>query len=621
MRKNLAHRLAPVLLGWSLLLAGSGCQNNPPSSPAVQPASVETLKKSVYYLASEPLEGRGLGTQGLDLAGQYIAGYFRGLGLQPPPGQSDYLQHFTSTAIKGVDEKTTLKAGGRTYVNEVDFKPLALSAETSFDAPVVFVGYGISRPAGPHGEAAYDDYAGVDVAGKVALAMRYEPHDAQGKSRFTQEGWSDNAALMKKARTAAEHGAVALLVVHPPEHHAAESLPPLGRRMGSVAAIPVIQIRQKLADDLLDASGASDLKTFQTQIDASFSPKSFILKKASVAGNVAFKRATYDLKNVAAFLPGKGKYAKQVIVIGAHYDHLGRGGIASLAPGSNQIHYGADDNASGTAAVLELAKLFSHAGPQPRSLMFVTFSGEEEGLLGSQYWVEHPPVDLKRVVAMLNLDMVGRVRNDAVIVGGVRTTASFPAILQRADEISPLQVKATWDNGVAPSDNTSFVLRRIPVLFFFTGNHSDYHRPTDTADKINYQGEAQLVDLVAQVVRGIVAQKDLSFAEMPTTAPTTRATDSSLRSGGASLGVVPDYGDDAVKGVKITGTSPSSPAAKAGLLPGDILVEIDGRKVESIYDLTEILNTSPPGKTVPIKVLRDGKTATVQATFGERRGQ
>lgn len=621
MQKNLAHRWLAPTIAVSVLATALGCQNTPTTAPPVQPASVASLQKSVHYLASDQLEGRGLGTNGLDLAAKYIAGYFRGLGLQPPPGQRDYFQSFTSTAITGVDDKTTLTAANRTYTRDIDFKPLSISAEAAFDAPVVFVGYGISRPAGPHGEPAYDDYAGVDLAGKIALAMRYEPHDANGKSRLNADGWSPDAALMRKAKTAADRGAVALLLVHPPDHHGAESLPPLGRRLGAVASIPVLQIRQSIADDLLQTSGAADLKTFQSQIDTTFSPKSFILKKARVAGNVTFQRATYDLKNVSAFLPGKGKYAKEIIVIGAHYDHLGRGGAASLAPGSNQIHYGADDNASGTAAVLELAKLFSQAGPQPRSLLFVTFTGEEEGLLGSKHWVEHPPVDLKRVVAMINLDMVGRLKNDSVMVGGGKTTTSFPTILQRADDLSPLQLKGIWDSGVAPSDNASFVLKRIPVLFFWTGNHADYHRPTDTADKINYPGQAQLVDLVAQIVREITVQKDLRFAEMPATDPTAQPTDPSLRSGGASLGVVPDYGDDAIKGVKISGTTPGSPASKAGLQPNDILVEIDDRKVENIYDLTEILNTSPPGKTVPIKVIREGKEATTQATFGERRGR
>jgi hypothetical protein len=596
----------------------------------VQPASAESIQKSVHFLASPDLEGRGLGTAGLDLAAQYIVGYFQGLNLQPTPrSSSGYLQPFSRTSVIGIAPETSLKFADFTATEGINFTPLSISAEAAFDASVAFVGYGISaEPSSDSAFAAqhsalstqhsYDDYAGVDLQGKIALAMRFEPHTVAGNSRLAQEGWSEHAAIMRKATLAAQHGAVALLLVHPPNHHGTESLPPFGRRMGSIAPIPVVQITQKLADDLLQRAGAPDLKTFQDQIDNTFSPRSFILRRVRVQGTVALQRETYNLKNVTAVLPGKGPHAKEYIVIGAHYDHLGRGGFGSLAPRSHEIHPGADDNASGTAAMLELARLFSQAKPGPRSILFCAFTGEEQGLYGSQYWVDHPPVPLKKIVAMINLDMVGRVKDDTIMVGGSGTSAAFPALIKTATETSPLHITPLWNSGVAPSDNTSFVLKRIPILLFFSGVHPDYHRPTDTPDKINYTGESQVVDLVANVVRELEAQKQIPFAEDLTAKPATQPAGTSSHSGGASLGVVPEYGDENIKGVKITGTIPNSAAARAGLQPGDILIQLGSKPINNIYDLTDALAAATPNQPIAIKIVRNNQPLTLQATLAER---
>jgi Zn-dependent M28 family amino/carboxypeptidase len=303
-------------------------------------------------------------------------------------------------------------------------------------------------------------------------------------------------------------------------------------------------------------------------------------------------------------------------MIGAHYDHLGYGESGSLErkEEAGQIHHGADDNASGTAGIMELARLLSCGPPLQRSIIFVAFSGEEEGLLGSQHWVSEPPVPLNKVVAMINMDMVGRVKNNSLLVGGTGTAKPFEEILNRLDEQSPLDFKSTWRNGIAPSDNTSFVTREIPVLFFFSGTHADYHRPTDTADKINYTGEAEVINVAAKVIEEISGRDDLQFTKVATTNPTTMSGDPTLRAGGASLGVIPDYSGEEVKGVKITGTTPGSAAAKAGLVANDILIQFDTKKIETLYDLTDALNAATPGKTIKLQVIRDGKTITMEAT-------
>lgn len=591
---------------------------------------METLQKSVHYLASDELEGRGMGTQGLETAAQYIGGYFSGLGLKPPPGQNDYFQEFTYTAITGIAPQTRLAinqlpAGGPNGPQAApDFVPLTISAEGEFQGPVAFVGYGIRTKD-------YDDYAGVDLRGKVALALMHQPHDAEGRSRLGRDRWSD----MRKARLAAERGAAALLLVHPPAHHGAENLDATIERWPMEAApIPVIQVSAEIANRMLRDAGTGDLATYQSQIDGTFTPHSLILRRSHVNGAVAFARTTYRLRNVTALLPGKGMRAKEYIVVGAHYDHLGRGGFGSLAPGSREIHNGADDNASGTAAIMEIARLFSISDRLPRSILFVAFSGEEHGLLGSRHWVENPPVPLKRVVAMLNFDMVGRVRDNRIMIGGASTAGPFEELLRRADDASPLAISTmisestaqtagfNWSAGVAPSDSTSFVLRRIPVLFFWSGNHPDYHKPTDDADRINYDGLAQTVDLATEVIRHLSITRDLRYTEPPSsTRPTTQPADPSVRSGGATLGIVPEYGEPTVRGVKLAGTMPGSPAAKAGLLPGDVLVEFDGRKIDGIYDLTDALSDATPGETVKLRLLRNGDFVEMSVTLGQRRSR
>ena len=610
-----------------IALALTGCNSSAPAGPVVisERASLESIEKSVRYLSSDEMEGRGIGTQGLELAAKYIAGYFSGLGLQPPPGQKDYFQSFEYSTIAGLGEGTRLSVNERSYQAGEDFQPQAMSAEEAFSGGVVFVGYGISGAKGLNGDE-YDDYAGVDVTGKVALALRFEPKDEAGKSRLSKEGWSEHAAIARKARVAAARGAVAFLYLHPPTHHGPETMSPLARSRGESAAIPVIQVRQRVAEEMLRIAEAGDLKTYQGAIDNSFSPRSVVLRKVNVDGAVELKRTTSTLKNVTAYLPGKGKLAKEHVVVGAHYDHLGRGGFGSRSPRSKEIHNGADDNASGTAGIMEIARLLSRAPEQQgRSVLFVAFTGEEQGLLGSQHWVEHPPVPLGSIKAMLNLDMIGRVSGSSLMIGGTATSAVLPPLITLADAQSPLEMKNVWANGYAPTDTTSFVARRIPVLFFWSGTHADDHRPTDDADKVNYEGAAEVVNIVVNVLQELRVRRGLTYSQgTPTTGPGAATQESSpgLRAGGASLGVVPSYADEAdARGMKVTGTTPGSAAEKAGLQAGDVITAIGERKVTNVYDLTDVLNERKPGDVVKIKFERDGKEQTVQATLTERRSR
>ena len=340
----------------------------------------------------------------------------------------------------------------------------------------------------------------------------------------------------------------------------------------------------------------------------------------------------------------RGRSRIEYVVVGSHYDHLGRGGIGSLSPHSHDIHHGADDNASGTTAMIELASHFAQAGTPERSIIFVAFTAEEEGCIGSEHFVDHPPVPLDKITAMINLDMVGRIRSTPastnisgpptslpasvpttqvgrgiLYVGGSGTAATFDAIIQKADADSPLVTKDIGKGGLGPSDHMSFALKRVPVLFFFSGLHADYHRPTDTAEKINYEGLQEVVDFSADVISQVV--------QSPTQPYIVAADAHSMHLGSPSsgtvvtLGVVPDYTSsiDGGGGVKISGATPGSPADKAGLQAGDVIVKWDEKTIDTLYDLSDVLAGGKVGQVVKLKIMRGGKPIETQATLAAQR--
>ena len=631
--------IATLLL--SLCVACPGC--NSPSHPPAHAAPIDA-RHTLSHLASDEFEGRGPGTAGLDRAADYIAQQFRTIGLRKLPGQKDFFQTFEMTTAAQLGPKSALRVGDRAFAPREDFVPLGMSGQGSFAGPVVFAGYGVKSP-----DHKYDDYAGLDVKGKVVLAMRFEPHDEKGKSRFAAHGWSDAAAFAEKARHAREAGAAALLVVAPPDFQKDDRLISMAgpRGAGGAGGLPVLQVKGTVADELLRRSGSPDLATLQKKIDAATKPASFALDDVRVEGNVDIVRTKVPVKNVAGYLPGREE--DEYVVVGAHYDHLGRGGLASLRPrgGTPQIHNGADDNASGTTAMLALAaELAARDERPPRSIIFIAFTAEEEGLLGSKHFVDHSPVPLDKIVGMLNLDMVGRIRTAAehrassttrpsttaeaatqdsaaagvLYVGGAGTAANFGDIVQRADARSPLVTRDIGRGGLGPSDHMSFALKKIPVLFLFSGLHGDYHRPSDDAEKINYEGLAEVVAFAGDLVTQIAAAPKQAYVD---------ASDaSSMRVGGTgqrsrvTLGVIPDYSStESSGGVSISGVTPGTPAAIAGLKADDKIVRFDGKKIANLYDLTDALAAGKPGQTVKLQVLRgDAKEPIeLEATLAERK--
>lgn len=610
---------------WSLLALALAC--NPvrvsaaaetlaPSVPAAKDSTFDVdVRKSVEYLASDALEGRGVGTAGLDKAADYIADTFKHLGLAPVPGLKSYFQPFNITAATAPDPSTALTVGDQAYAIEKDFGVVGFSADGQFDGPVVFAGYGISTTE----FGGYDDYANLDVKGKVVLVLRYDPHDDAGVSRFTgkKDEWSSEASMMRKVKQAADRRAAALLLVNPPAHH--EDAVGPWQFMGGKGPIPFLHVKRHVADAMLKKAGAKDLAALQKEIDSTGKPLAHALPNVTAAGQVKILMKDTPVKNVVGLLPGKGELAKEYVVVGSHYDHLGQGGPGSLAPNLKEIHNGADDNASGTTAMMELAEHFArHPSDNRRSIVFVAFTAEESGLIGSSHFVNNPPVPLESVASMLNLDMVGRVQNDTLQIGGTGTAASFEKMLKAADEASPLKLVTFGKGGYGPSDHMSFAMKKIPVLFFWSGNHADYHRPTDDADKINYAGMEQVIELGESVLGTL------------TTMPREPYDASSDAHGGpiaggpggsrVTLGVVPHYGEHDGPGVKIDGTSPGTPAERAGLKAGDVIVQFGDEKLDSLQGLTDVLRRSKAGDKVKLVVVRDGKNVELEATLAERKG-
>ena len=579
----------------------------------------------VKYLSSDELRGRGDGMPELNTAADYIANEFRKAGLETV--DQSYFRPFV--AVTGVElgsenHMALLGPQARPYRLRQDFIPLSFSASGDVTAPVVFVGYGITAP-----EYSYDDYQGVDVRSKIALMLRHEPQEEDERSVFGGRRMTRYAEFVGKAITARQHGAVAVLVVNDPLNHSGDSLVPFSPSGGtSDVGIPVVQVKQDVVEAWLKETGR-DLEDLQKAIDEDLSNHSFVLPasfRVNVHSDVRQQRS--DLKNVAGLLRGNDPTLRdQIIVIGGHYDHLGIGGQGgSMAPAQRgQIHHGADDNASGTAGVMELARIFSaERDGLRRSILFMTFAGEELGLLGSADYVQKPLLPLDRTIAMINLDMIGRVQRNKLYVGGTGTSPGFHKLLEEENAASGFQIDFS-DLGYDASDHMSFGRSQVPVLFFFSGLHSDYHKPSDTWDKVEPAETARVLELVARVVRRL-DQAD----ERPAYTPVTRQSrgaarasndpgDSSNQSSGYGpyFGSVPDFAESE-RGVKFAEVRDGSPAAQAGLQAGDILVKFDGQEVRNLYDFTYALRAKQPGDEVPVVVLRADQEIQATVKLGRR---
>jgi len=446
------------------------------------------------------------------------------------------------------------------------------------------------------------------------LLLRYEPSGFAEKSGHA--GLTQHSQLVTKAINARNHGAKAVVLVNGKLGQGEEDLL---TRFGSVSGpvdsgVVLVQVKNSEADRWFQAAGKS-LAAVQEQINSATKPASFAFPEdLQLALNVSVEHAHATVKNVLAYLPGM---TDEYIILGAHYDHLGRGNFDSLAPSQiGQIHPGADDNASGTAGVLELAReLAPMKGKLRRGILFMNFAGEELGLLGSAEWVTHPTKPLDKAVAMLNMDMIGRIHDDKIYIGGVGTGSSFAELFKGPQAKTHLKIDYSA-GGYASSDHTSFAAKKIPVLFFFSGLHSDYHKPSDTWEKINADAALQLLNLVSDVTQA------LAQADRPEFKVVKEETPSGTTGGGGGygpyFGSIPDFGQTE-NGVKFSDVKPGSPAEKAGLKAGDVLVQFGDKPIKNLYDFTDALRRSKVGDVVEVEVLRDGRPVRAKVTLEQRK--
>jgi aminopeptidase YwaD len=573
--------------------------------------SADRYLTHVAYLASDDLKGRGNGTPELEKAADYIASQFRVWGLKPAGENDSYFQNFDVTTGATFGPHNELSINGTAARINDDYVPIRFSNTYDFDGPVVFAGYGITAP-----ELNYDDYRGIDATNKVVVAFRHNPQESDPHSRYGL-----HAALIEKAINARQHGAKGIVFITDPNNHATEEdvvgaatrdaetddigLPSVHSKRGPVAAV--------------FSKAGKNLADIQKKIDADLKPQSFDVPDVHIKIATDVVRTRKTVRNVLGAVTGSDPQLKdEWVVVGAHYDHLGLGDQHSLAPSQiGQIHHGADDNASGDGGVLELARLVSRTKELKRSVLFMTFAGEELGLLGSSWFVNHPTIPLEKVAGMLNMDMIGRLQNDRLFVGGVGTSPNFKPWIEELNKSSVGLNLDYSDSGFGSSDHTSFTTKHIPVLFFFSGLHSDYHKPSDTSDKINADGARKVVSLVYLTMDRIANNN-----EKPQYTEVQEPQQPSGSGGGSGygpyFGSIPDFRDD-LKGVPFADVRPNSPAAKAGLLPGDLMTEFDGKPIENLYDFTYALRSKKAGDVVVVVVKRNGQDVKANVTLETRK--
>lgn len=578
----------------------------------------EEVYEHIKYLASDKLEGRFPGTQGDVLARQYISNEFAKYGLIPK-GDSAYIQRFDmNNGVKMGKANVTrfYNDKGTIDVNAKDFTPLGISATGKAKGDVVFAGYGINAPMLDYCDFKDADGNMVNVEGKVIVIMRYSPTTMN----LSDDKFAKFEELRTKIASFKELKPAGVIVITPPINSTSNNediLMDVGfDYVTQNAGLPVINIKRGVIETFLKENGY-DLNKIQSDINSSLKPNCFEIKGLSAEFDVDLEKDIAKTGNVIGYLEGSDPVLKnEVIVIGGHFDHLGYGGPNSMYRGKEKlVHYGADDNASGTAGVMEVAqKLASEKGKLKRSFLFLCFTGEEEGLIGSSYFVKSDEFKKYNVVAMINMDMVGRLKDDKLILSGTGTSPYWVPEFESLNK--KYNFKASYNpDGFGPSDHSSFYGKDLPVLMFFTDLHSDYHKPADTYDKINTAGEEKVLKLVYDM------SMDLSTRAVKPEFTKVVAKDDDKKSERKSVrvyvGTVPDFSySDA--GYKISGVQAGSPAEKAGIMAGDIMVKFGDAVINNLYDYTAALGNYKPGQEVEVVVKRGTEEITVKVLLGTK---
>jgi aminopeptidase YwaD len=567
--------------------------------------TAQEIQHHIEFLASDDLKGRLSGSKEIYVAAMYIKEEFESYHLQPLFKDSYFqVYNFISDVRLTKNNSMTLNISGVVKKLELygDYIPTTFSGRNHIKAGLVFAGYGISAP-----KLDYDDYANIDVKGKIVVVMRSTPEYDKPRSDF------DKFASMRfKANLAKEKGALGIIFVN--GYLPKDSLDNLVKfkydRAAGEKDFPIVQVKRAYVSQLFKGLDL-DFREYQLKMKESKKPASFEMKGSNADINTEIEELNSVDRNVAGYLEGTDPELKDhYIVVGAHYDHLGMGIEGSLYKGTDpQVHHGADDNASGTAGVMELAEKFASVRRDlKRSVIFITFSGEELGLIGSNYFVNHLPIPADKIDAMINLDMVGRLRDKELTVYGTGTSSKWKEILNKDNNF---KFKLAFnDEGFGPSDHSSFYGKGIPVLFFFTGVHEDYHRPSDVAKLINSEGEDSVLHYVFNVAEDLDSMKGKpDYIKIA-----SKGTSGDWK---VYAGTVPDMSNTS-EGFRLSGVSPGGPAEKAGLKGGDVMLKFGNREINNIYDYVYALQDHVPGDVVTVIVKRGDQKLSLTLTLGAK---
>ncbi len=597
------RRLKPALY----ILLGLACAGS---------ASAQT-RAHVEVLASDRLEGREAGSAGERLAAEYIAAQLTRIGARPLPGRADMFVPFEFTAgSRDGGSRVTITQGGtaRAFASRSDIQALSFSDDAEVSGSVVFAGYGLVVPESQN--FGYDSYATLDVRDKIVVVLRYFPEDADQQTRAVLARYAD---LRYKAMAARQRGARALLVVTGPRSPNAGTLVPMTFDTAIAGSgIPAASVSGAIADALF-SPGSKSLRDVQQELDsANPHVAGFELPGVTVTLTTAVVREKQTGRNVIAYLPATQPLTgvdKAWVAVGAHYDHLGRGGkghsLASQADAS-AIHYGADDNASGTAAAIAIAQALA-SQPRRRHVLIALWSAEEIGLVGSNAFVVAPPVPIAQVAAYFNFDMVGRMSGNKLIVQATGTSPTWARLLERANVAAGFDLVIQPDP-YQPTDVATFNQASVASLAFSTGAHADYHKPSDTADKINYADLDRIVTMAVALVRA-TADADQAPQFSKVDQPISRGSIAGVR---VTTGTIPDYATE-VKGLLLGGVTGGGPADRAGLMKGDIIIEIAGQTIANIYDYTYALELLKVDQAVKVVYTRAGEKRETQMIPAARR--
>lgn len=590
--------------------------------------TVKRIGEVVKYLSSDELEGRGVETEGIEKAATLILDEYRELGLKPGMPDGTFRQAFdivTGPVRVSDSTKLVITAGdtSRELTIKKEYQPLQRGGNGECSADLVFVGYGISSD-----EDSYDDYADIDVEGKVVVMIRREPQQGKVDGAFAGTETSRHSYIATKVELAVKQKAAAIILVNDPHSVPDASKDDLTSPGGfdtTSAGIPFAHVKQALINDLLKTSPVSvktadgekkldNLAAIAAHIDDTMTPVSQAMEGVKADMVTEFKSEAITAYNLIGVVEGQSGLDGETIVIGGHYDHIGFGGYGSRArERKGEVHNGADDNATGTAAVLEMARRVA-LGPTPkRTIVFICFSGEERGLLGSKHYVKEPVFPLDKTVAMLNFDMIGTLRNNNVEVNGIGTAEEFAKIVDAVDEESPLTTKRI-ESPFAGSDHLPFYQNGIPVMFCFTGITPRYHTPDDDFETINVEGVVSVIDFTEGMMRRID-----ELPERPTFKGRARGS-RRQRNRVPYLGVVPNMGiDQEEEGIPLQEIRRESPAFEAGLKTGDHLLAVGDTKLNDFGDLITFLRGAKAGQKVTFKVKRAEETIDIKATLGQPR--